>query len=490
MKKALIIGINDYQHFTKLDNCENDATDIHNFLTTNGFESTLILNATQKELLKHISDFKSSLNANSISLIYFSGHGLQDDGHNYLVPEDSNISDAYEIRYECVYVDELMIENIKEGMHIIILDACRNNPFKTGRKSIQLGLSKMAAPQGTIIAFSTSPNTASLEIASDRNGVYTKHLLDSMQQPNTPIELVFKKTRNKVKLETNDRQIPWEESSLSGENFSFIEQEQVDVSPLKSSIIESFESDLKSLNLNNLISLLETNNLEGGSIEEHQFYLTLAKICMDFENKLIQVRTLDPDHLSEITNDKHYPNFIEHLSITPESESEFPDNLLDNVKIVGEINFGYNDFEKDVEDSFPQFFINEIDYQGRRAILSCFLYVDEVSNKFILKPMIFYQQSPLEYLAFKELKGKGVKSFLNKYFKLRKPFETERDSTPLFDFITFDDESSSSNEKKNEPRKSDVQSRKKSKVLKRRIRQRICANREFKNRKRKKDAAN
>lgn len=490
MKKALIIGINDYQHFTKLDNCENDATDIHNFLTTIGFESTLILNVNKPEFIDCIYEFKDSLTPNSKSLIYFSGHGLQDDNYNYLVAKDSEIKRLEDIRYNCVYVDELMINNIKEGMHIVILDACRNNPFKDGRKSIHVGLSRMAAPQGTIIAFSTSPNSASIEIASDRNGVYTKHLLDSMQQPNTPIELVFKKTRNKVKLETNDRQIPWEESSLSGENFSFIEQEQVDVSPLKSSIIESFEIGLKSLNLNNLISLLQTNNLEGGSIEEHQFYLTLAKICIDFENKLIQGRTLDPDHLSEITNNKHYPNFIEHLSITPESESESPDNLLDNVKIVGEINFGYNDFEKDVEDSFPQFFINEIEYQGRRAILSCFLYVDEVSNKFILKSMIFYQQNPLEYLAFKELKGKRVKSFLNKYFKLRKPFEIERDSTPLFDFITFDDESSSSNEKKKEPRKPDVQSRKKSKVLKRRIHQRISANREFKNRKRKKNATN
>jgi hypothetical protein len=111
------------------------------------------------------------------------------------------------------------MDSAKNTLNIVILDACRNNPFSRGFRAAQAGLAPMDAPSGTFIAFATAPGSVAADGAGE-HGVYTKYLLAEMQRPGVPIELMFKQVRNGVMNETRGRQVPWESSSLRGE-FAF-----------------------------------------------------------------------------------------------------------------------------------------------------------------------------------------------------------------------------------------------------------------------------
>ncbi|WP_299611305.1 caspase family protein [uncultured Aquimarina sp.] len=260
-KEALIIGINSYQYLETLDKCENDANDLNSFLTSCDFNTEILLNPTQRELIKSLADYKKKLTEDTISVIYFSGHGLQIEGDNFLVPVDANISISEEIPYFCINASDLLIDIglSSKIMHLIVLDACRNNPFKSGIKSISGGLARMVAPMGTLIAFSTSPNMTSSEKSADRNGVYTKHLLKNLKIPNNSVERVFKNTRTDVIEETNGKQVPWEESSLHGEDFYFIKEATALIMYLKKELIFAYQ-ELTEKTID--FSLLKGDNME------------------------------------------------------------------------------------------------------------------------------------------------------------------------------------------------------------------------------------
>lgn len=225
-KSALVIGINQYQTLEHLEKCENDATDISNFLIKCNFKVKLLLNPNQREIISALAQYKKEVTEDSISIIYFSGHGIQIENSNFIVPADANITITEEIPYFCVNASDLLLDiNIQSKiMHLIILDACRNNPFKSGNKSLSAGLARMIAPMGTLIAFSTSPNMTSVERKNEHNGIYTKHLLNNLKVPNISIERMFKNTRTDVLNDTSGKQIPWEESSLHGEDYIFVKE--------------------------------------------------------------------------------------------------------------------------------------------------------------------------------------------------------------------------------------------------------------------------
>lgn len=242
-KEALIIGINSYQYLETLDKCENDANDLSSFLKNCDFNTEVLLNPSQRDFIKSLSDYKKKISEDTISIIYFSGHGLQIEGDNFLVPADANISILEEIPYFCINASDLLL-NIELGskiMHLIVLDACRNNPFKTGLKSVSCGLARMIAPMGTLIAFSTSPNMTSSEKSIDKNGIYTKHLLQNLKTPNISVERVFKNTRTDVIEDTKGKQVPWEESSLHGDDFYFIKEATALIMFLKKELIFAYQ---------------------------------------------------------------------------------------------------------------------------------------------------------------------------------------------------------------------------------------------------------
>lgn len=418
-KKSLIIGINNYQHFSVLDNCINDAEDVHSFLKEIGFESTLLIDSTLADLIDVVKHFKESILEDTVSIIFFSGHGLQDEKYNFLVATDSDVRYIEDIKYNCFLADDLILQNSKKNLHIVILDACRNNPFYSGKKSVTIGLMKMNAPAGTLIAFSTSPNSTSIERTGERNGVYTKHLLKNMLTPNLPAELVFKNTRNDVMLDTSEKQIPWEESSLFGDHFSFIEIHEQTIENLT---IEHLANN-KFIPLPDLISYLKISIFESESIERLLLILILIKISFSNEEEGLSSRTVDGDYFNDLLFGQFYPKFEERLIKEDSVIETFDSTILDKITLVKDINFGYNWLDEP-DESFSQIVMNYINFDNKEGVL-CF-YLFPQNNEQYLKPAIItVEHNEIKFYNYAIIIGEKVKEVADIYFKMRQPFEKE-----------------------------------------------------------------
>lgn len=217
---ALVVGNSKYPT-APLRNPGNDARAIAKSLKDLGFEVTLRENASQRDLAVAIRQFGSSITPGSAALFYFAGHGMQVKGRNYLVPVDADIQVEDEVPYSAIDANLVLdkMEVGKSAVNIVILDACRNNPFSRRFRSSATGLAEMIAPIGTLIAFATAPGSVAQDGAGE-NGVYTKHLLESIAMPGLPVEQMFKRVRIGVARETNEGQVPWESSSMKGD-FAF-----------------------------------------------------------------------------------------------------------------------------------------------------------------------------------------------------------------------------------------------------------------------------
>ena len=212
---ALVIGNAKYKD-SPLLNPGNDAQDMAAVLRSVGFEVIERTDATQKEMNRAITQFGESLNADSVALFYYAGHGVQVKGKNYLIPVDAQITGESSIRAEAVDVDTVLDQLSASELNVVILDACRNNPFERRFRSISGGLAQMDAPKGSLIAYSTAPGKTAIDGAG-RNGIYTQELLRQIAVPGLPLETVLKNVRRSVARATNDQQIPWESSSLTGD---------------------------------------------------------------------------------------------------------------------------------------------------------------------------------------------------------------------------------------------------------------------------------
>lgn len=212
---ALVVGNSNYE-VGSLKNATSDATDIAQTLAALGFEVTHRENLKKDEMKREIRSFGQRISRGGVGLFYFAGHGLQVKGLNYLVPVDAELRSEEEVEYECVEVGSVIVqmETARNDMNIIILDACRNNPFNRSFRTISRGLAPINAPRDLLIAYATSPNS----VASDgngRNGIYTQELLRNIRLPNLAIEEVFKRVRISVLDLTQGNQTPWESSSLT-----------------------------------------------------------------------------------------------------------------------------------------------------------------------------------------------------------------------------------------------------------------------------------
>jgi uncharacterized caspase-like protein len=219
---ALVIGNTSYPS-APLVNPVNDARAIAKKLESQDFAVTLVLDADSDELSSAISLFYQGIESEKslkriVSMVYYAGHAMQIKHRNYLVPIDFSFADSKELYNGLFDVNELLenIPDIANMQNILIMDACRDNPFKDingiDGEQINDGLAPMRAPVGTLIAYATEPGS----VASDgegENGLYTSHLLEHMGDKIT-IEEVFKKVRKGVAKESKKSQIPWEHSSL------------------------------------------------------------------------------------------------------------------------------------------------------------------------------------------------------------------------------------------------------------------------------------
>lgn len=219
---ALVIGNQDYQD-APLKNPVNDANDLSEALHQLGFTVITKINVTHREMERSLREFKQKITPNSVALFYFSGHGVQMNGKNYLLPVGQTIYGPEEIRFKSVQADFVLakMESAGSKVNIVVLDACRNNPSK-GIRGTGQGLAAMDA-EGAFIAYSTGPGSFALDNARERNGLYTKNLLKTLKTPGLQIEELFRRVRYKVSKESDKKQVPWTASGLYGEKpFYFI----------------------------------------------------------------------------------------------------------------------------------------------------------------------------------------------------------------------------------------------------------------------------
>jgi hypothetical protein len=221
---ALVIGNSSYKH-TPLKNPINDARDMANKLKQLGFEVDSLLNANRIKMKKAIRRFGKKLyHKDTVGLFYFAGHGVQMDGSNYLLPVKANIETEDEIEFEAINAVEVLrkMERAKNNLNLVILDACRNNPYSRSFRSASRGLVRMGAPTGSMILYATSPGNVAAD-GEGRNGLFTEKLLQMMDKKGIKIEDVFKKTAIAVNLASGKKQSPYIEGFILGD-FYFNEE--------------------------------------------------------------------------------------------------------------------------------------------------------------------------------------------------------------------------------------------------------------------------
>ena len=225
---ALVIGNAAYK-INPLKNPVNDSNDMARSLRAVGFDVIEANNATLVAMREATRRFADKLVNSDVGLVYYSGHGIEVKGKNYLIPVNADIKREYEVVDQAFDASQFleMMDSIRgpnnKRVNILLVDACRNNELQRSWRSTNNGLARMDAPGGTFISFATAPG----RVAADglgRNSPYTKHLLQALKQPNMPIEQVFKVVRRNVMDETKGEQIPWDNSSLVGDFFFTVQR--------------------------------------------------------------------------------------------------------------------------------------------------------------------------------------------------------------------------------------------------------------------------
>jgi uncharacterized caspase-like protein len=215
---ALLIGNSAYA-VAPLVNPANDAADLAAALKARGFETVVALNTTKRDINSRVRSFADQITPGTVALFYYAGHGMQVRGRNYILPVDAKVQSEGDVVEQGVEIDAVLqrLEGKGAAINLVILDACRNNPFTAAKGS---GLAAVDAPKGSLVAFATSPGKVALD-GKGRNGVYTKHLLANLNAPGMRVEDVFKRVRVGVTEESQGQQVPWENTSLTTD-FYFI----------------------------------------------------------------------------------------------------------------------------------------------------------------------------------------------------------------------------------------------------------------------------
>ena len=184
-----------------------------------GFEVIKRLNATKDQMMSAIREFDEKLPDYSIALFYYAGHGIQVDGKNYVIPTDAVLEKPGDCKYEAIDVSFIVEEfgRYQDNTNILILDACRKNPFSSWTRNGEAGFKIMNFSSGTIVAFATSEGATAAD-GKGLNGLYTQELVKQMLIPQ-PLSTVFMNTRVQVRKLSNNQQVPSEINMLNGEFF-------------------------------------------------------------------------------------------------------------------------------------------------------------------------------------------------------------------------------------------------------------------------------
>ncbi len=215
-RKALVIGNDDYPG-NKLFNARNDAQAIADQLAALGYQTTLSLDVDRHSMARSIDTFAASLNAGDTAVVYYAGHGLQVEGENYLVPTDFRISQEADVQSQGYSLHALLQTLTVHGAttEIVILDACRNNPFIGSRSLGGGGWAATAISAGTFLAFGTAPGSTAEDNPGQHHGLFTQSLLKYLSS-SSEIDQMFQNVRLAVIQQSGGKQIPWTSSSLVG----------------------------------------------------------------------------------------------------------------------------------------------------------------------------------------------------------------------------------------------------------------------------------
>ena len=220
---ALVIGNNNYQRpLSVLSNPINDANIMKKILKKIGFDVIYSENITKREMRLKLEKFYSKIKKGGVGLLYFSGHGIEINGRNYLIPIDANLSEEIDVEFDSIILDRITKKMLssKNRLNIVILDACRNNPFTKGLNG---GLAEITPPVGLFVSYSTGAGKVALDGIPGQNGVFTKYLVKYIQQKGLTLQDVFKKTREDVYKSSHKKQFPAiYDQTINGGEFFFI----------------------------------------------------------------------------------------------------------------------------------------------------------------------------------------------------------------------------------------------------------------------------
>ena len=220
---ALVIGNASYDHASSLANPLNDATDMGAALERLGFAVTKLPNASRAELWDGLQKFSLAASASEMAVVFYAGHGIEVDKRNFLIPVDARLLHDADVEFEAVPLDLLSraVERAK-GLRLIILDACRDNPFAVAMqragatRSIGRGLASVEPSGETLVAYAAKEGTVAAD-GEGRNSPYTTALLAHLEEPGLEVGLMFRKVRDAVLATTGGRQEPFVYGSLSSE---------------------------------------------------------------------------------------------------------------------------------------------------------------------------------------------------------------------------------------------------------------------------------
>jgi uncharacterized caspase-like protein len=222
---ALVIGNSSYETVSVLPNPSNDARVMTELLTAAGFELVSAPNLSLSEMRRTIGNFAQTVTGrgpDTVALVFYAGHGLQVDGENFLVPVDARIQREADVPLQALRLVDVMnmLSSVPSKTRIVILDACRNNPFSEINKTTGRGLAIVDAPSGSIVSYSTAPGTEAQD-GDGSNSPYTTALVKIAREPGLPIEQALKRVRSSVHQATRNQQTPWESSSLTSDFYFF-----------------------------------------------------------------------------------------------------------------------------------------------------------------------------------------------------------------------------------------------------------------------------
>ena len=214
---ALVIGNANYAE-SPLRNPVRDAKAIAARLRDLQFEVVEVVDADLKGMQRGLVEFLGAIDQGATALVFFAGHGIQANGRNYLLPIDATLESEMSLRFDAMEVNDVLEELERSGSrtNILVLDACRNNPFERKFRGGSRGLAVVDAAMGTLIAYATAPGSVASDGDGD-HGLYTSALLKVLDEPGLKVEDVFKRVRNEVAVASSNAQIPWESSSLTGD---------------------------------------------------------------------------------------------------------------------------------------------------------------------------------------------------------------------------------------------------------------------------------